>query len=199
MPKNNFFFIFFSLILSTLIFWDSFSSWALLIFAVASTKTPCVRNTSSHVITEIINHRNKKTDYFFWSQKPQVQLCLLWSILSPGIIKGFPVIDRLHPSIQWFLSPQCFDLIFYSQVILFNLLQTFFHTRFRVVILPGKVLKCSQRHKWRKTQLLVDIKGTSHFLTSLPQTKSTAIALWLFMVGVSLSHATETTVTSWWN
>lgn len=59
------FFIFFSLILSTLIFWDSFSSWALLIFAVASTKTPCVHNTSSHVITEIINHRNKETDYFF--------------------------------------------------------------------------------------------------------------------------------------
>lgn len=100
---------------------------------VASTTTPCVCNTSNHGITEIINHRNKETD-FFWSQKSQVQLCLPWSILSPGIIRSFPVTDRMHSSAQWFSSLQYFDLIFYSQVILFNLLQTFFHTQFRAAI-----------------------------------------------------------------
>lgn len=82
----------------------------------SSAKTPCVCNSLCRVTTEIINHRNKE-NIFLKSQKSQLQLCLLWSIFSPGIFKGFLVTYRLYPSTQWFSSRQCFDLIFYSQVI----------------------------------------------------------------------------------
>lgn len=88
--------------------------------------------TTCHMTAELINHRNKEV--FLNSQKPQAQLRLLWSAFSLGIIKGFPVKQRLYPSTQWLSSWQCFDLIFYSQVILFHLLQTFLHTRLRAVI-----------------------------------------------------------------
>lgn len=51
----------------------------------------------------------------------------------------------------------------------------------------------------RENSVISGFKGTSHYLTSLPQTKNIARVLWLFMVNAMLSQAHEVTVTSRWD
>lgn len=51
----------------------------------------------------------------------------------------------------------------------------------------------------RENSVISGFKGTSHYLTSLPQTKNIARALWLFIVNAMLSQAHEVTVTSRWD
>lgn len=132
MPEKYLYF-FSNPILSTYIFfWFSFNLSFAEIGNWLGQLLSLVVFTTCHMTAELINHRNKEV--FLNSQKPQAQPCLLWSVFSLGIIKGFPVKQRLYPSTQRFSSWQCFDLIFYSQVILFNLLQTFLRTRLRAVI-----------------------------------------------------------------
>lgn len=153
--------------------------------------------TTCHITTELINHRNKevflncrnlKRNFVYYGQ-----FCLLASLkVSQSNRDCTHQLNDFHLDsvLTWSFTHKSFCLICFR---LFSAhdSEQWYTARQSTEMFP--------KAQMRENSVISGFKGTSHYLTSLPQTKNIARVLWLFMVNAMLSQAHEVTVTSRWD
>lgn len=197
MPEKYLYF-FSNPILSTYIFfWFSFNLSFAEIGNWLGQLLSLVVFTTCHITTELINHRNKefflncrnlKRNFVYYGQ-----FCLLASLkVSQSNRDCTHQLNDFHLDsvLTWSFTHKSFCLICFRHFSAHDSEQ-WYTARQSTEMFP--------KAQMRENSVISGFKGTSHYLTSLPQTKNIATALWLFMVNAMLSQAHEVTVTSRWD